>query len=140
LLIFFYSEEKRETNVYVCVCVLLCWKRNKIVVFKRSFFLLSLKSFFVMWIVETIVCEYKKKKKRNLLCWQNSNIFLFNFILFSIIILFTFWNVLKFIFFVSSFCFIKMIVFNSFFLNRIMFMNRRWSLKHAKKWSKSRDI
>jgi hypothetical protein len=55
-----------------------------------------------------------KREKRSLFRWQNSNILLLNFILFSIIILFIFWNALKSIFSVSSSCFVKMIAFNFF--------------------------
>jgi uncharacterized membrane protein len=112
-----FRREARDVYMYVCVCVCVCFfveREIKSSFSNEVFFWLSLKSFFVMWTVETIICEYKKREKRSLFRWQNSNILLLNFILFSITILFIFWNALRFIFSVSSFYFVRMIAFNFF--------------------------
>ncbi len=94
------------------------------------------------WINRSFAREHKKKRKK-FISLTKFKYFLFSFIFQTFLIqsYFNFscylssWNFLKF-----TSCFVKMIVFNCFFLSRIMFMNRRWSSKHAKKWSKSRDI
>jgi hypothetical protein len=108
-----FRRKTRNVCVYEFLC-LCAWKKkntNEKRRFRRKvFFLLSLEflSFEIdSWINHSFVREHKKEKREIYFVDTNLNIFLLNFILISIIILFIFWKTLKFTFFVSSFCFVK---------------------------------
>jgi hypothetical protein len=143
----FLSFIQKRSARRVCVCV-LCSKKNankKRRLRKRSFFCRVWNFCLLRSILELIARSLVniKREKRNLFRWRDSNIFYFilffrHFFIqsyFNLNCYFSFWNSLKF-----TSCFVKMIAFNFFFLSRIMFMNRRWSSKHVKEWSKSRSI
>jgi hypothetical protein len=142
-----FSFRREARDVYVCVCV-LCSKKMRIknVVCEKNLFFVEFKDFcFLRSILELIVRSLVniKREERSLLRWRNSNIFYFilffrhffiqSYLNFSCYFFFeTLWELRL----ASS----KWSLLIFFLLSRIMFMNRRWSSKHAKKWSKSRDI
>ncbi len=146
LFFLFHSEKKRETCECVCVCVCVFEKKMQMknVVFEKNSFFVQFKDFcFLKSIFELIIRSFVniKRKEKNLLRWQKIQIFFYSILSQFQLLFFSlcefFWNLFSlFRRFASS----KWSLLTFFFLSRIMFMTRRWSLKHEKKWSKSRDI
>jgi hypothetical protein len=138
-----FRREARD----VCVCV-LCLKKMRIksVVCEKDLSSVEFRDFCLLKsILELIVRSLVniKRKKRSLLRWRDSNIFYFtwsfrHFFIQSYLNLncYFFLETLLNLRFTSSKW--SFLIFS--LLNCIMFMNRRWSLKRARKWSQSRDL
>jgi hypothetical protein len=122
-----FSFKREARDVCVCVCV-LCSKKMRIksIVCEKNLSSVEFKDFCLLRsILELIARSHVniKRKKRNLLRWRNSNIFYFILFFkylfiqsyFNLNCYLFFWNSLRFTFFVSSFYFVKMIVFNFLF-------------------------